>query len=178
MSPDGAAGLTVGFRRWIHNPEKILGRQIREGMTVLEFGCGPGYFTPEIARMVGSTGKVIAVDVQEEMLQLLRDRIHGLDVEKRITPHKSGLTSIGVTEKADYAIAFLVMHEVPDKRKTLEEIRSLLKPNGRLYIMEMITHPPKSNYEETVRIAKDVGFVEAEKPRFILNRGIIFSKGN
>lgn len=63
-----AGSLDNIFRRWLQNPWKILRPYIKEGMTVLDFGCGPGYFTIAMAQMVGTSGWVIAVDLQEGML--------------------------------------------------------------------------------------------------------------
>jgi ubiquinone/menaquinone biosynthesis C-methylase UbiE len=65
-----AGHLTHALRRLIHPPGRILGHHICPGDTVLDLGCGPGYFSLPLARMVGPGGTVIAVDVQEEMLAL------------------------------------------------------------------------------------------------------------
>ncbi|MDD5774075.1 MAG: methyltransferase domain-containing protein, partial [bacterium] len=76
------------LRRWMQDPKKILSPYVKEGMTVLDIGCGPGFFSIDIARMVGKSGRVIASDLQEEMLQKLRDKIQGTELEERITLHK------------------------------------------------------------------------------------------
>ena len=54
-----SGGLDNGFRRFLHKPEKILSPFIREGMTVIDMGCGPGHFTLGIARLDIVTGKQI-----------------------------------------------------------------------------------------------------------------------
>ena len=64
-----AGSLDNRFRRWLQDPRKILSPHIKEGMTVLDLGCGPGYFTIDIAQMVGKSGRVIAADLQEGMLK-------------------------------------------------------------------------------------------------------------
>ena len=61
-----AFALDNPIRRLIHDPKKILGGYIEPGQTVLDIGCGPGTFSIAMAKMVGESGKVIAVDVQEE----------------------------------------------------------------------------------------------------------------
>ena len=76
-----ASSLDTKVRRCFQNPWKILSPYISEGMTVLDFGCGPGYFTIDMAQMVGKTGRVIAADLQEGMLQKLKDKIHGTELE-------------------------------------------------------------------------------------------------
>ena len=55
-------------RGLIHNPGKILNGLIRGGDSVVDIGCGPGFFTPTLSYMAGMAGKVFAVDLQQEML--------------------------------------------------------------------------------------------------------------
>jgi ubiquinone/menaquinone biosynthesis C-methylase UbiE len=87
-SVERAGSLDNRIRRWIQDPQKILRPYIEEGMTVLDLGCGPGHFSIALAQMVGKSGRVIAADLQEEMLQKLRDKIQGTELEERITLHK------------------------------------------------------------------------------------------
>jgi ubiquinone/menaquinone biosynthesis C-methylase UbiE len=61
-------------RKLLENPDKILGRFVREGMIVLEPGCGMGYFTLSLARMVGPEGRVVAVGIEPKMLSMLARR--------------------------------------------------------------------------------------------------------
>ena len=117
MPVENASGLDSGFRRLAHDPGKILRGHVKEGMVVLELGCGPGFFTPEIARMVGRSGKVIAADLQEGMLQKVREKIEGMDIKERVELHKCEEDHIGLTEKVDLVLAFLMMHEVADKKR-------------------------------------------------------------
>jgi len=74
-----AGSLDSKFRRWLQNPRKILGPYVEEGMTVLDIGCGPGFFSIEMAQMVGPAGRVIACDLQGGMLQKVRDKTQGTD---------------------------------------------------------------------------------------------------
>jgi len=60
--------LASPIRRLLHNPTRILTPFVRPGMTVLEPGPGMGYFTLELARLVGTSGRVVAVDVQPKMI--------------------------------------------------------------------------------------------------------------
>jgi hypothetical protein len=110
-----AGSLDSRFRRWLQNPRKILSRYIKEGMTVLDLGCGPGFFSIDIARMVGKSGRVIASDLQEGMLQKIRDKIHGTEFEERITLHQPPKGRIGVSENVDFVLAFYMIHEVPNQ---------------------------------------------------------------
>ncbi len=70
-----ACSLDNSIRRLVHKPRKILEAYIRKEMTVLDLGCGPGYFTIELANLVGDGGKVIAADLQQGMLDKVRLKI-------------------------------------------------------------------------------------------------------
>jgi ubiquinone/menaquinone biosynthesis C-methylase UbiE len=169
-----AGGLDSRARKWLQNPTKILNGRVREGMVVLELGCGPGFFTTEIARMVGRSGKVIAADLQEGMLDIVRNKIKGADIESRIELHKCEEDRIGITEKVDLALAFFMVHEVADRRKMLAELKSILKPDGRIYIIEFRMHPPKRSFDGMVKIASQVGLVETERKAFFSSRAVVF----
>ncbi|MEA3513943.1 MAG: class I SAM-dependent methyltransferase [Nanoarchaeota archaeon] len=100
---ENAGSLDNILRKWIHNPKKILGNYVEEGMVVLDIGCGPGLFSVEIAKMVGKTGKVIAADLQEGMLKKLRSKIRGKDIERGIKLHvskKAFEETINIAKKA------------------------------------------------------------------------------
>jgi len=87
------------IRKWIQNPQKILGHYIKEGMTVLDIGCGPGFFSIDMAQIVGKSGRIIACDLQEGMLQKLRNKIKGTEFEERIIAlrraHKAFVQPVG-----------------------------------------------------------------------------------
>jgi ubiquinone/menaquinone biosynthesis C-methylase UbiE len=172
-----AGSLDNRIRRWVQNPRKILGPYIEEGMTVLDLGCGPGFFSIDMAQMVGKSGRVIASDLQEGMLKKLRDKIQGTELEERITLHKCLENRIGVSEKVDFVLAFYMVHEVPNQEEFFNEIGSVLKPNGQVLIVEPPFHVSKTTFEETVRKARISGFVPVERPRVFLSKAVMMKKG-
>ncbi|MFO7596400.1 MAG: methyltransferase domain-containing protein [Desulfocurvibacter africanus] len=155
------------LRRMMHPPEKLLGRYVAEGMTVLDLGCGFGHFSIGMARIVGETGKVWAVDLQDRMLQTMLRRAAKQGMEERIVAHRCGPAGLGLTERIDFALAANVLHEVPDLRKTLDEIRSLLCPGGLLYVMEPAGHISRERFEAEIAIVRDLGFVERSRPEVL-----------
>ncbi|NQE46742.1 putative arsenite methyltransferase [ANME-1 cluster archaeon GoMg2] len=171
-----ASGLDNLFRKWIHNPDKILGDYIKEGMVVLDVGCGPGFFSVEIAKMVGKSGKVIAVDLQEGMLEKLKNKIQGSEIEKRIELHKCETDKIGISTNLDFVLAFYMVHEVPDLETFLEEIQSILKPDGTFFIIEPSFHVSKQAFEETIDKAVAIGFKHIKRPRVFLSRAAVLRK--
>ena len=165
------------IRRWLQNPRKILGPYIKEGMTVLDIGCGPGFFSIDMAQMVGKSGRVIASDLQEGMLQKLRDKIRGTELEERITLHKCEENKIGVSDSIDFVLAFYLLHEVPNQEQFFNEIASILKPNGQVFIAEPLFHVSRTAFEETLRKARDAGFTPVERPKVFLSKTVIMKKG-
>lgn len=172
-----AGGLDNRIRRWFQNPQKILRPYIEEGMTVLDLGCGPGFFTIDMAHMVGKSGRVIASDLQEGMLQKVRDKIKGTELEKRITLHKCEEKKIGVSGHVDFVLLFYMVHEVPNKEELFSEIGTILQLNGQVLIVEPPFHVSKSAFEKTITIARDVGFTDADGPNMLFQKTVILKKG-
>jgi len=124
------------LRRLIHNPEKMLNKFIKEGDTVVDIGCGMGYFSIGMAKMVGVKGRVISVDLQEKMLERVRRRAQEKDLVSRITLHKCSSDKLGVNEQADFALGFWMVHEVRNKDAFFNEIAIFLKPGAYFLLVE------------------------------------------
>ncbi len=146
---------------------------------ILDLGCGPGFFSIEMAKMVGELGTVIATDLQEGMLEKLKNKIKGTEIEKRIKLHKCEEDKIGILENVDFVLAFYMVHEVPNQKKFFEEIKSILKYNGKIFIIEpKLFHVSKATFKETIMKAKGIGLVPVEKPRIFLSRSVVLKKVN
>ena len=163
------------LRKLFHDPEKILRPYVAEGNTVLDIGPGMGYFSIPLASMVGEEGKVIAVDIQPEMLKVLQKRAKKAGVEHRIIPHLCKGDSLGLNMQFDFILAFWMVHEVPDQLVFLKEIKSLLKPSGKFLLSEPILHVNQAMYEETIKKAESVGLVLKDKPKISLSRSALFT---
>ena len=153
--------LTSPLRRFLYSPEDILKPYIREGMNVLDVGCGMGFFSLPIARMVGETGRVVCVDLQERMIKGIVRRAKKAGLLDRIdarVSQKSSLMLNNIAGKIDFVLAFAVVHEVPDKERLLLEIWKTMKEEGKLLIVEPKMHVPKTDFDRTISIARSVGF--------------------
>lgn len=170
-----AGGLNSRLRRWLQNPRRILSPWVKEGMTVLDMGCGPGFFTREMARMVGPAGRVIGCDLQEGMLDIVKDGIQGTEIQDVVTLHQCEKDRIGWSGKVDFILMFYVFHEIPDKAGCLNEMGTLLNPDGRILIVEPPFHVTKAAFEAMVTLARDAGLVEVERPRVLLSKTVILS---
>jgi ubiquinone/menaquinone biosynthesis C-methylase UbiE len=160
-----AGSLDNRLRRLLQNPRKILRPYVQEGMTALDVGCGPGFFTLPMAQLVGSSGRVIAADLQEEMLDKVRAKIAGTDLEKRIAFQKCEPDSIGVAEKVDFVLLFYMVHELPDKDGFFRQIAGVLKPAGQVLLVEPPFHVSKPAFDITLQKANAAGLASLPGPR-------------
>lgn len=168
-----AGGLDNEIRRFLQNPKKILAPYIRKGMTVLDLGCGPGFFTIEIGRMLHNSGKVIAADLQQGMLNKVKAKIEGTILEQNIQLHKCQPDSIGLTEKVDFILAFFMVHEVPDHDKLFSEVKTMLKPGGRMLIIEPNFHVSKKSFNTMIDKIRDHNLTEINQPKHFLCRSVL-----
>ena len=168
-----AGSLDNKIRRWLQNPIQILKPYIKEGMTVLDIGCGPGFFTVAIAELVGKSGKVIAADLQEGMLQKLQKKIQGTELEKRIMLQKTEQDKIGITEKVDFILAFYMVHEVPNQENFFKELKSVLNEDGLVFIVEPKFHVSKKSFKEMVKKTGSFGLIPIENPHLSLSRAVL-----
>jgi len=163
------------LRRLIQNPEKTIEPYVHPGDTVLDVGPGMGYFSIPLAKKVGEEGKVFAADVQKKMLQALQKRASRANVEQRITLHLCKEDSLGLNIKFDFALAFWMVHEVPEQEPFFKEIRSLLKPEGEFLMSEPKIHVNKAKFKETVERAIRAGLTLKSHPDISLSRSALFS---
>lgn len=171
--------LVNPLRRLIQDPRRVLAPFVREGMTVLEPGCGMGWFTLEIARAVGPRGRVIAVDLQPRMLAGLRARAERAGVLERIELRRAEPTRLGIVDLAgrvDFAFAFYLVHEVPDAPAFLAEIFTALRSGGRLLVVEPRRHVAERDFRLTVASAERTGFRNAGQPKVGSDRTALFEK--
>jgi len=170
-----AGSLDNKLRRVLHNPQKIIKPFIKKGMTVLDLGCGPGFFSLEIARILDNSGKVIAADLQDGMLEKVTRKIKGTSLEKRIKLHKCQEDKVGLTEKVDFILAFYMVHEVPDPVRLFNEIKSILKPGGKFYIIEPKFHVSGKAFEAMNQSLISEGFKILDKPKVFFSRAVLLT---
>lgn len=172
-----AWGLDNLFRRLIQDPVKILAPYVREGMTALDIGCGPGFFTVAMAELSGGSGRVIAADLQEGMLKRLGNKIKGTHLEKRIMLHRCEKNRLNITEHADFALAFYMVHEVPDQTAFFRELFSVIKPSGKILIVEpKVFHVTKKEFERTIDTGVRAGFKVLTGPRMFFGRTAVLER--
>jgi SAM-dependent methyltransferase len=164
------------LRRYFHDPQAILKAYLREGMTTIDIGCGMGYFSRGMAKIVGKSGKVISADVQQEMLDVTRKRAEKDGVAKRIKFVRVKEDDLLVADEVDFALAFWMVHEVSDAKKLFLQIYRILKPTGTLLIAEPRIHVSSTRFEEILSFAKGSGFMIHDTPRIRFSRAAALKK--
>lgn len=167
------------LRKLGENPETLLAPLVNPGMTAVDIGCGMGFFSLPLAKMVGDGGRVIGVDVQEKMLSSLRRRARrkGLDhvVETRLTSQEHpGLEDLD--GEADLVLAVHVVHETAFPRKFLARCLEVLQPGGKLLFVEPKGHVSDEEFEASQRLAREVGFLDGERIELSKSRCVVLEK--
>jgi ubiquinone/menaquinone biosynthesis C-methylase UbiE len=170
-----AGSLDNSLRRFVHNPHKILEPHINKRMTVLDLGCGPGYFTIELAHLVGEGGKVIATDLQKAMLDKVEAKIKGTDLEQVVELHKCQDDMIGISQKVDFVFAFWMIHEVPDQMRLFRELKSILNPEGRIWIIEPKIHVSEKSFKKMIPGLESAGLEIIGMPKVTISRSVLLS---
>ena len=130
----GGPILAASIRKLIHSPKRIVGPFLSAGMTAMDIGSGMGFFSIPMSDMAGEKGKVIAVDLQKEMLAGLKDRASKAGCEN-ILYQQCDYNSLNIQQwngKVDFALVFMMLHEVPDADRLIREINEALAPGGKL----------------------------------------------
>lgn len=180
FSASRAAHLDTPMRRRLYHPERLAERYVKPGNRVLDFGCGPGFFTCEFAKRVGESGRVYAVDLQDEMLGIVRKKLESEDLISRVTTHQCRPNSIhlppGLNGTFDAAFTIFVVHEVPDPSILFGEIAALLKPGGTLFFSEPPIIVSGREFWDKITLAGEAGLHLVERSWFFVNRAAVLRK--
>lgn len=143
MTFHGAPWLTREERNREENTELLLENLgIEAGMTVCDLGCGNGYYTLELARRVGPTGKVLAVDIQPEMLHLLSERAKAEGISNIELIENTPIDPRLPEGSVDLLLLVDVYHEFAYPVHMLRQMRRALKPEGRIALVEFRAEDP------------------------------------
>jgi ubiquinone/menaquinone biosynthesis C-methylase UbiE len=156
------------IRRLRHDPSAILAPYLHKGMTVLEPGPGMGFFTLELARRVGRTGRVIAVDVQPKMIERLKRRAANANLADRVDARVTRADSMqleGLDSRIDFVLAFAVVHEMPDAAVFFTEAAATMKPEARMLLAEPSGQVSEAEFNIELEIARPAGFELVAQPQ-------------
>jgi ubiquinone/menaquinone biosynthesis C-methylase UbiE len=124
---------------WQNVPKILEALGVGSGAVVADIGAGGGFFTVRLARAVGPTGRVYAVDVNTRVIEQLRKRVADEDLSNVVVLEGSAWDPRLATATLDAALIVNSYHEMPEHQAMLTNLRQALKPGGRLVIIEPIS---------------------------------------
>jgi ubiquinone/menaquinone biosynthesis C-methylase UbiE len=144
MNHTGAEWLVRSVREREERCSLMLANlQVRPGMTICDMGCGNGFYSLKLARMVGQQGRILAVDIQPEMLTYLRQRFEAEAIEN-ITPILGSLHDPRLPPNTvDLILLVDVYHEFSHPERMLQAMRQSLKPDGVVVLVEYREEDPE-----------------------------------
>lgn len=173
--------LASPIRKLLQNPRRILQPFVNENMIVMDVGCAMGFFSIPMAEMVKPNGRVICLDLQDKMIEVLKKKADKAGLSQYIQTIGSSSESLNLDSfksVIDFALAFAVLHEVPDQSRFLNEINLALKPKGRLLLSEPKGHVTEIEFEKSLEIGRRNKFDVIARPKINGGLSAVLEKTN
>jgi 2-polyprenyl-3-methyl-5-hydroxy-6-metoxy-1,4-benzoquinol methylase len=148
-------------------------------MSTVDVVCAMGFFSLPLAQMVGASGRVVCVDVQERMLATLERRARRKGLEHIIETRLATQEDLGLEDlegKADLLLAIHVLHETAFPRRFLIRCLETLRPGGKLLVIEPRGHVSEEDFEKSRTLAMEVGFSDCESRDLKRSRKFVMAK--
>ena len=157
FNPHNHERLDSPERRKILPPEQILDLTgLKAGQVMADVGAGTGYFALPAAQIVGKNGTVLASDISEEMLDIIRSKLTAENMDIIQLIHSDGL-DIGISDNtADYLLLCTVLHESEDPQKMIANLYKAIKQDGRFVLVEWIKQQADNGPPQEHRIAMNM----------------------
>ena len=164
-------------RRMFFRADKLLGSYLEKGMVFLDLGCGGGRYSIAGAELLGTSGRVIALDIQEQMLAKVEREIGKRSLEKVVKTHLGKQNNIDLNIDVDFALAMCMVHETQNKYEFFTQVKKVLKNGGKMLVVEPKGHVSRKKVEEQIENAKRAGLKLIELKRInIFCRGYLLKK--
>lgn len=145
----------------------------------MDIGCGMGYFSLDMARLVGPGGKVICADLQEKMITSLKKRAEKAGIAGNLETVVCPGDRLGLekyNQSVDFILAFYLVHEVPDRKLFFQEVHDCLKLSGKILVAEPEGHISENEFRETVAEMEQSGFKHMSAPKIFKSRTALLEK--
>ena len=153
------------YRDTWQQPEKVMNViGVKPGMVIGEAGAGKGYFTFKLARRVGPTGKIYANDIDDDVLDTIRERIKDEDIKNIVTLRGEVTDPLFPEGRLDMVFMCYVVHDLSQPAAFLRNLKPSFKPGGTLVILERDPgkYPSAAGHfwdkEKLLRVVKSAGY--------------------
>jgi ubiquinone/menaquinone biosynthesis C-methylase UbiE len=140
-----------------------------------------GFFTLELARMVGPNGRVYAVDLQPKMIDTLKRRAAKVGLADRIEARVAARESLAIDDlkaSVDFILAFAMVHEMPDAGKFFREASLAARNGAALLLAEPRGHVKDVMFENELKVAADAGFAFVARPAISGSHAALLTKSS
>ncbi len=159
--------LVSPLRRLGEPPATLAGPHVQPGMTVVDTGCGFGYLSIPLARLVGPEGRVVSVDIEPRAVAKLEHRARRAGIANRIDARACTTRDLGLADyegRVDRVFVIHTLHELADLPGFLGQVTRLLKPGGRLIVVEPRGHVQPEQFSAEIEVCRSNGFRDVEPP--------------
>ncbi|MFZ2976167.1 MAG: methyltransferase domain-containing protein [Candidatus Moraniibacteriota bacterium] len=149
------------------NPDEIISKlEIFPGMKIAHFGCGTGFFTFSVAKKVGESGLVYAIDIQSSKIETMQSQakmlgLNNIDAYRANLEEKNG-TKIK-NEDVDWVLIINMLYQNKKKQEVLEEAQRVLKVGGKILLIDWESKDRSLGPEMETRVSQDELAVIIEK---------------
>lgn len=167
------------LRLIFQNPKKVLGDYIKPGMAVLDIGCGEGFFSIGMAKLVAPDGKAVCIDLKSEAIEKLKARAIKAGLSNSTDARVCNRNNLGVGDLdgcIDFALAFYVVHHAADIPGLMTQVYRALKPAGRFLIVDPKHHASKEYCEHIESEGREAGFYITGHPKLIRNWAVLLTR--
>lgn len=153
------------LRPLLCNAQSLVAPHVRPGQRVADIGCGAGYFSVALSRLVGPQGEVVLVDVQPEMLARAQARCRrDHRATARLTTVLAEADGYVPAGHLDFALLSWMLHEVEDVPGLWRGLAGALAPGGRALVIEPHWHVSRAQFEAELAPATALGLTRVDQP--------------
>jgi ubiquinone/menaquinone biosynthesis C-methylase UbiE len=171
--------LAKPIRNVWETPRRLLMPYMEEGMSVLDVGCGAGFYSLGIARLVGPTGRVFSVDADAEAVAALKKKAEDAGFAERIETRICSSQDLGVSDlrgHVDFALAVYVVHHAANADTLMSDVYGALKRGRKFLVIEPKHHASAVECEAIEASARRAGFAVGSHPRLARDWAVVFVK--